>query len=100
MDLHYSRDGSSLDETASLRSLFSRNTSDTQKIYLAGSYGSLRGHAGFVSQCNLRPHDDISFRYRDAEHDKNKALFSDEITPVWFLNTSTNSLFTPETLGN
>jgi len=100
LDLHYSRDGSSLDENASVRQLFTRHSSDTQKIYLAGSYGSIRGHAGFVSQFNLRPHDALSYHYRDAEHDKTKALYSDEITPVWFLNTTTNKLFTPSTLSS
>lgn len=98
LDLHYSRDGSSLDENATMKQVLSRHSSDTQTIYLAGTHGSLRGHTGFVSQCNLRPHDNVSYAYRDAEHDKSAALYSDEITPVWFLNETTNKLFVPTSL--
>jgi len=99
LDMHYSRDGTSIDETSNFRSLFGRHSSDTQKMYLAGSYGSLRGHAGFVAQCNFRPHDNLSYDFRDASHDKNRALYSDEISPVWLLNLNTKVLFTPEEIA-
>jgi len=59
----------------------------------------LRGHAGFVTQCSYKPHDMSSFEFRDAKHDKRQALFSDEITPLWLLNTTTNKLFTVSALA-
>lgn len=93
LDMHYARDGSSLDETSNIKSVFTRHTIDTTKLYLAGTYGSVRGQAGFVSQCNYRPHDYESFEYRDTAHDRKHALYSDEITPLWLVDITNKKLY-------
>jgi len=98
LDMHYARDGSSLDETSNLKSVFTRHTTDTTKMYLAGTYGSVRGQAGFVAQCNFRPHDYQCFEYRDTSHDKQNALFSDEITPLWICDINSKRLYPIEQL--
>jgi len=68
-------------------------------MYLAGRMGSLRGQTGFVTQCSFRPHDEESFAYRDSSHDKRQALFSDEIAPLWLIDTTTKYLYPIEQYG-
>lgn len=92
LDMHYNRDGASIDEVSSIKSLFSRPTSDTRRLYLAGRMGSLRGQTGFVTQCSYRPHDQSSFDFRDAKHDSRTAMFSDEITPLWVMSLTTSKM--------
>jgi nicotinate-nucleotide pyrophosphorylase len=43
LDMHYSRDGASIDDSTNLRTLFGRPTSDTRRLYLAGHHEALRG---------------------------------------------------------
>jgi hypothetical protein len=58
IDMHYSRDGSAIDESTPLNTLFSRPSESSTRIYLAGTTGVLRSAAGFVVQNNYRPHDE------------------------------------------
>jgi hypothetical protein len=84
LDLHYSRDGATIDSNSDLRSLFNRPTNASARMYLAGSYGAIRGQTGFIAQCSYRPHDQKSFEFHDPSHDQKSALFGDNLSPVWF----------------
>lgn len=84
LDMHYSRDGATIDSHSDLRSLFNRPTSASARMYLAGSYGAIRGQTGFIGQCSYRPHDQKSFEFHDPSHDQRSALFGDNLSPVWF----------------
>lgn len=85
LDMFYSRDGANIDEAATFNQMFNRPSRNSQRVYLAGNYGPLRGRVGFISQCNYRPHDMQSFEFHDTKIDKEKSLFGNELSPVWFL---------------
>jgi len=48
IDIHYSRDGSAIDESTALNTVFSRPSESSKRVYLAGTTGILRSAAGFV----------------------------------------------------
>lgn len=52
-----------------------------------------------MTQCSYRPHDMASFDYLDAKHDSKQALYSDEISPLWLYNQTTDNLFPIEKLS-
>lgn len=76
----YGRDGIPIDENVSLATEISRPRMDRTTVFLAQSSCSqqCRGRNGFTIQNNYRPHDEESFRFRQAERPSTETLFGSQ----------------------
>lgn len=76
----YGRDGVPIDENVSLATEMSRPRLDRATVFLAQGecYGHCRGRQGFTIQNNYRPHDEESFRYRQADRPSAETLFGSQ----------------------
>lgn len=95
LDQVYSRDGAMLNDSDSLRDIFNRPSTQSDKMYLAGTQNEVRGRNGFLTQCSYRPHDEQGMEMLRPENDKQNALYSDEITPIWFAYSDGGYLVRP-----